>query len=226
MDSGQRGSTRYSDKLSLLSKRHFPRLGAWEFGLWPPVGGLGETSAKTCRNNEAISTSPSSLPTNATKAEALASMSASFERFCLAAWLEALAEMMEQEALAACGERHERGRERRHHGSDRSDHDSGCPFDDEFKPLLRARVLICVVSRQNPWRLDKGHEQTAFQLNRRQKRSRCAGPLQGEECRVAAHFHSRVLFAAGKHRCYAVTPVRTIGEQRVPRGSDSTLPVI
>ena len=31
-------------------------------------------------------------------------MSASFERFCLAAGLEALAEMMEQDALAACGE--------------------------------------------------------------------------------------------------------------------------
>ena len=39
------------------------------------------------------------IPTNAIKAEALASMSASFERFCLAAGLEALAEMMEQDAL-------------------------------------------------------------------------------------------------------------------------------
>ena len=49
------------------------------------------------------------------KSEALASMSASFERFCLAAGLEALAEMMEQDARAACGERHERGRRRRAH---------------------------------------------------------------------------------------------------------------
>ena len=49
------------------------------------------------------------------KAEALASMSASFERFCLAAGLEALAEMMEQDALAACGGRHERGRRRKAH---------------------------------------------------------------------------------------------------------------
>jgi transposase-like protein len=49
------------------------------------------------------------------KTEALASMSASFERFCLAAGLEALAEMMEQDARAACGERHERGRRRRAH---------------------------------------------------------------------------------------------------------------
>ena len=42
-------------------------------------------------------------------------MSASFERFCLAAGLEALAEMMERDALAACGERHERGRRRTAH---------------------------------------------------------------------------------------------------------------
>lgn len=55
------------------------------------------------------------IPTNAIKAEALASMSASFERFCLAAGLEALAEMMEQDALAACGERHERDRRRKAH---------------------------------------------------------------------------------------------------------------
>jgi transposase-like protein len=55
------------------------------------------------------------IPTNAMKAEALASMSASFDRFCLAAGLEALAEMMEQDALAVCGERHERGRRRKAH---------------------------------------------------------------------------------------------------------------
>jgi len=55
------------------------------------------------------------IPTNAIKAEALASMSASFERFCLAAGLEGLAEMMEQDALAACGERHERGGRRKAH---------------------------------------------------------------------------------------------------------------
>ena len=41
--------------------------------------------------------------------QALASMSASFERFCLAAGLETLSEMLEQDATAACGERHERG---------------------------------------------------------------------------------------------------------------------
>lgn len=41
--------------------------------------------------------------------------SASFERFSLPAGLEALAEMMEQDALAVCGERHERGRRRKAH---------------------------------------------------------------------------------------------------------------
>ena len=45
----------------------------------------------------------------AEKAEALASMSASFERFCLAAGIETLTEMLEQDATAACGARHERG---------------------------------------------------------------------------------------------------------------------
>ena len=55
------------------------------------------------------------IPTNELKAHALASMSASFERFCLAAGVEALAEMMEQDALAACGGRHERGRRRKAH---------------------------------------------------------------------------------------------------------------
>ena len=61
-----------------------------------------------------LSTS-TAIPTNAIKAEALASMSASFERFCVAAGLEALAEIMEQDALAACGERHERGSRRKAH---------------------------------------------------------------------------------------------------------------
>jgi transposase-like protein len=55
------------------------------------------------------------IPTHAIKAEALSGMSASFERFCLAAGLEALGEMMEQDARAACGERHERGERRKAH---------------------------------------------------------------------------------------------------------------
>jgi len=53
-------------------------------------------------------TTSTAIPTYALKAEALASMSASFERFCLAAGLETLSEMLEQDATAACGERHER----------------------------------------------------------------------------------------------------------------------
>ncbi len=55
------------------------------------------------------------IPTHALKAEALASMSASFERFCLAAGLETLSEMLEQDATAVCGERHERGERRQAH---------------------------------------------------------------------------------------------------------------
>ena len=55
------------------------------------------------------------IPTHALKTKALASMSASFEQFCLAAGVEALAEMMEQDAAAACGGRHERGEQRKAH---------------------------------------------------------------------------------------------------------------
>ena len=54
-------------------------------------------------------TRSTAIPAYALKAKALASMSASFERFCLAAGLETLSEMLEQDATAACGERHERG---------------------------------------------------------------------------------------------------------------------
>ena len=46
-------------------------------------------------------TTSTAIPPHALKAEALASMSASFERFCLAAGVEALNEMMEQDAAAA-----------------------------------------------------------------------------------------------------------------------------
>ncbi len=60
-------------------------------------------------------TTSTAIPTHALKAEALASMSASFERFCLASGLETLSEMMEQDATAACGERHERGSQRQAH---------------------------------------------------------------------------------------------------------------
>jgi len=53
-------------------------------------------------------TPSTAIPTYSLKAEALASMSASFERFCLAAALETLSEMLEQDATTACGEHHER----------------------------------------------------------------------------------------------------------------------
>ena len=60
-------------------------------------------------------TTSTAIPTYALKAEALASMSASFERFCLAAGLETLSEMLEEDATAACGERHARGERRQAH---------------------------------------------------------------------------------------------------------------
>jgi hypothetical protein len=60
-------------------------------------------------------TTSTAIPTYALKAEPLASMSVSFERFCPAAGLETLSEMLEQDATAACGERHERGERRQAH---------------------------------------------------------------------------------------------------------------
>jgi putative transposase len=50
-----------------------------------------------------------SIPSHALKTEALASMSASFEVFCLASGIEALSEMMAEDAQAACGPMHVRG---------------------------------------------------------------------------------------------------------------------
>jgi putative transposase len=55
------------------------------------------------------------IPTHALKSEALAGMAVSFERFCLAAGIETLSEMMEQDAEAICGSRHARGESRRAH---------------------------------------------------------------------------------------------------------------
>src|ERR1019366_6658872 len=48
------------------------------------------------------------IPARALKIKALANMTASFESFCLASGMEALAEMMESDAEAACGPRHAR----------------------------------------------------------------------------------------------------------------------
>ena len=55
------------------------------------------------------------IPARALKAQALANMTASFECFCLASGIEALAEMMESDAAAACGPRHGRNRTRKAH---------------------------------------------------------------------------------------------------------------
>ena len=49
------------------------------------------------------------MPVREMTTEALASLLASFERLCLSAGLETLAEMMEADARAACGPRHARG---------------------------------------------------------------------------------------------------------------------
>src|ERR1700726_3641490 len=57
------------------------------------------------------------IPARAVKIEALANMTASFESFCLASGIEALAEMMENDARTACGPRHARGKNRRAHGA-------------------------------------------------------------------------------------------------------------
>jgi hypothetical protein len=43
------------------------------------------------------------IPARAVKMEALANMTASFERFCLASGIEAHAEMMDNEARTVCG---------------------------------------------------------------------------------------------------------------------------
>src|SRR2546421_12657444 len=60
-------------------------------------------------------TTSTAIPTRALKLEALANISASFEVFCLASGMEALAEMMDHDAQAACGPRHSRGYDRQAH---------------------------------------------------------------------------------------------------------------
>jgi putative transposase len=55
------------------------------------------------------------IPTSALKLEALSNMSGSFELFCLASGMEALGEMMDDDAQAVCGPRHARGDDRQAH---------------------------------------------------------------------------------------------------------------
>src|SRR5664279_132068 len=86
-------------------------------------------------------TTSTAIPTHVLKAEALASMSASFERFCLAAGLETLSEMLEQDATAACGERHERGERRQAHRWGRTKGKIGFhgALDSAFAPSMMNR---------------------------------------------------------------------------------------
>ena len=55
------------------------------------------------------------VPTHLVKTEALEDMTASFERFCLAAGIETLTQMLEADVVVACGERHERAKDRKAH---------------------------------------------------------------------------------------------------------------
>ena len=50
-------------------------------------------------------TTSTAIPSHALKIEALASISASFEAFCLASGIGALSEMMADDAQTACGRR-------------------------------------------------------------------------------------------------------------------------
>src|SRR5450756_2886830 len=60
-------------------------------------------------------TTSTAIPTRALKLEALSNISASFELLCLACGMEALGEMMDQDAQVICGPRHARGHFRRAH---------------------------------------------------------------------------------------------------------------
>jgi putative transposase len=62
-------------------------------------------------------TTATALPAMAMSAvgKAMEEVSASFDRFCLAAGIEALSAMMEKDSQEACGPRHSREEERRGH---------------------------------------------------------------------------------------------------------------
>ena len=61
------------------------------------------------------------IPARTLKIKALANMTASFESLCLASGMEALAEMMESDAEAACGPRHARDENEGRIASERQD---------------------------------------------------------------------------------------------------------
>ena len=58
---------------------------------------------------------PAGWPATGAVDEAFAEVRASFDRFCLAARIEALGTMMEADVTAACGPRHDRDAARRAH---------------------------------------------------------------------------------------------------------------
>src|SRR5436309_14762316 len=81
---------------------------------------------------------PAGSPATGAVDEAFAEVRASFDRFCLAAGIEALGTMMEADVTAACGPRHGRDAARRAHrwgrtwdclrdrGSQADQHNLGC----------------------------------------------------------------------------------------------------
>ena len=98
-------------------------------------------------------TTSTAIPTRALKLEALSNISASFELFCLASGVEALAEMMDQDAQAVCGPRHARGPDRQAHrwGKRRARSASTAArsrSSDQGFATSRARSRLCRAGRR------------------------------------------------------------------------------
>src|SRR5262249_56553156 len=87
-------------------------------------------------------TTSTAIPTRALKLEALSNISASFESFCLASGLEALREMMDDDAQAICGPRHARGRQRRAHRGGKTKSKIGVPSGEVGIEAARRRSLV------------------------------------------------------------------------------------
>ena len=76
--------------------------------------------------------------------KAFEEVSASFERFCLAAGVETLVSMMERDAEAACGPRYSRSASRRGHRWGRTTgNDIGQHLDGVAEDLVMAESPIC-----------------------------------------------------------------------------------
>src|ERR1700681_614198 len=78
-------------------------------------------------------TTTTAIPSRDLKIEALASISASFEVFCLASGVEALSEMMDHDAQTACGPRHVRGPSR---------HGCFTPHSSSGYPTRPVRIIV------------------------------------------------------------------------------------